>query len=63
MQKGVQEGVQKGEQALLLRLLRSKFRQVPDWAEEKIRQATPEQIIVWSENILAANSIAEVFGQ
>ena len=34
---------------------------IPEWAEEKITQATIEQLEIWGDNILEANTLDEVF--
>ena len=61
MQQGKQEGKQEGEGYLLLRQIKRRFSQLPDWVEEKITQATTDQIEQWADNILDATTIEEVF--
>ncbi|MEO5347701.1 MAG: DUF4351 domain-containing protein [Magnetococcus sp. YQC-9] len=41
--------------------MRRKFGQTPDWVAEKVKAASLEQIEAWSENVLFANSMDEVF--
>ena len=60
-QEGRQEGKQEGEGYLLLRQIKRRFSQLPDWVEEKITQATTDQIEQWADNILDATTIEEVF--
>ncbi|MEO5347763.1 MAG: DUF4351 domain-containing protein [Magnetococcus sp. YQC-9] len=50
-----------GKADTLLKQMRRKFGQTPDWAIEKVTTAEIEQIDVWSENVLFANSVDEVF--
>ncbi|WP_353570769.1 DUF4351 domain-containing protein [Candidatus Albibeggiatoa sp. nov. BB20] len=61
MQQGVQLGLLQGEQNLLLRLLTKRFGSLTEQLNNKIRQANLEQLELWSERILTASSIKEVF--
>ena len=47
--------------SMLLKQMRRKFGQTPDWATEKVKTANLEQIEVWGENVLFANSVDGVF--
>ncbi|MBT6479029.1 MAG: DUF4351 domain-containing protein [Gammaproteobacteria bacterium] len=58
---GIQQGMQQGEGHLLARLIQKRFGDLPEWAEEKITQATIEQLEIWGDNILEANTLDEVF--
>ena len=60
-QEGIQEGIQEGEIDLLLRLMQKKFVTLPGNIETKIKNASREQIKKWSDKLLAANKIDEVF--
>ncbi|GAB0057898.1 Recombination-promoting nuclease RpnE [Candidatus Magnetaquicoccaceae bacterium FCR-1] len=64
-QEGFLDGEKKGRQeeaaSMLLKLMRRKFGQTPDWVTEKVRSADLELLGVWSENVLFANSVDEVF--
>ncbi|MEO5355612.1 MAG: DUF4351 domain-containing protein, partial [Magnetococcus sp. XQGC-1] len=60
-QEGRQEGRQEGEAAILLKQMRRKFGQVPGEITEKVTSAKLEFIEIWSENILFANSLDDVF--
>jgi hypothetical protein len=42
-------------------LIQKRFGDLPEWAEEKITQATIEQLEIWGDNILEANTLDEVF--
>ncbi|MEO5347970.1 MAG: Rpn family recombination-promoting nuclease/putative transposase [Magnetococcus sp. YQC-9] len=56
-----QDGLHDGKADTLLKLTRRKFGQTPDWVAEKVKAASLEQIEAWSENVLFANSVDEVF--
>ncbi|MBF0308169.1 MAG: Rpn family recombination-promoting nuclease/putative transposase [Magnetococcales bacterium] len=64
-QQGWQEGRQEGRQeeaaAMLLKQLRRKFGQTPDWVSEKIGTSSLDLIEAWGENILFADSLEDVF--
>ncbi|MBF0628247.1 MAG: DUF4351 domain-containing protein [Magnetococcales bacterium] len=73
MQLGKEEGIQIGEQigeqkgrqeeaaSMLLKQMRRKFGQTPDWVSERVTTANLEQIEGWSDNFVFANSVDEVF--
>lgn len=58
---GIQKGIQQGEYAILHRLLLRKFRQVPPRYLAMLLKADSETLLRWSEKILEAKSLAEVF--
>ncbi|MBF0341940.1 MAG: Rpn family recombination-promoting nuclease/putative transposase [Magnetococcales bacterium] len=60
-QEGRQEGRQEEAASMLLKLMRRKFGQTPDWVTEKVKAARLELLEVWGENVLFANSVDEVF--
>jgi predicted transposase YdaD len=62
IQQGRQEGRQEGFQELLLRLLRRRFGdQVDTRIEQRIASASADQIETWSDRVLSAATLAEVF--
>ncbi len=63
MQKGMQQGMQQGTRKVLLRLLTKKFSRIPADIKKKVELADEEQLLRWSEMILSAKSIGEVFGE
>jgi len=58
-----QEGIQKGEAALLERQLIRKFGAISDDMAKRIRSATAAQLETWSLNILDAQILEDVFRQ
>ncbi|MCI5159793.1 MAG: DUF4351 domain-containing protein, partial [Candidatus Electrothrix sp. AUS1_2] len=48
---------------LLFRLLRRRFGERPDWAEERLRQASSGMLETWSERVLTASTLEEVFSE
>lgn len=58
----VRQDIRQEEAAsMLLKLIRRKFGQTPDWATEKVKTASLELIETWSDNFVFANSVDEVF--
>lgn len=60
-QQGLQEGIQQGEYAILQHQLQRKFRHVPPRYLAMLLKANSETLLKWSETILEAKNIAEVF--
>lgn len=61
--EGRQEGRLEGEIRVLLRLLHRRFGELPGWAEERLRQASSAMLETWSERILTASTLEEVFSE
>jgi len=61
IQQGEDRGIQKGERALLLRLLRKRFGpQVDATVERRLEAASAEQVAVWAERVLSAATLSEL---
>ena len=61
-QQGLQQGLRQGEAEMLLRLLRRRFGELSPEVVERVRQGDSESLLVWSERVLDAGSLAAVFG-
>jgi hypothetical protein len=48
---------------LLRRLMKRRFGEVPQWAEEKLSSADAEQLEEWAEQLVIAESLEDVFGK
>lgn len=62
LQKGIQEGRQKGEAALLLRQLERKFGQLDAKTRRRVQSADAERLLDWGERVLTAERLEDVFG-
>ena len=60
-QEGHQEGRREGEAEMLLRLLRIRFGTLPTDAVARVQAADPEALLHWSERVLSATTLDEVF--
>ncbi|MBF0627320.1 MAG: hypothetical protein HQL91_03775 [Magnetococcales bacterium] len=56
-----QESRKEEAASMLLKQIRRKFGQTPNWVAEKMKTANLEQIEVWSDNFVFANSVEAVF--
>ena len=61
--EGRQEGRKEGGILILRRQLGIKFKTVPDWAEELLKNSVPSDLEQWSDRILTADTIEQVFGK
>ncbi len=59
--KGMELGIQTAEQKTLQRQIQRRFKTLPDWAAERITQASSPQLEQWLDNILDAPSIEAIF--
>ncbi|NIA05499.1 MAG: transposase [Proteobacteria bacterium] len=62
MERGLQKGLQKGALQLLTRLLEKKFGSLPPDLMLRLTQSDEEQILQWSERILTADTLGDIFG-
>jgi len=62
MAVGKAEGKAEGRIETLHRLLTRRFGPLPEWAADRLRAATPEQLDQWTDLVLDADSLAEVLG-
>jgi predicted transposase YdaD len=60
-QEGRQEGHQEGEAWMLLRLLRLKFGPLAPEMEERVRSTEADRLLEWSDRVLTAERLADVF--
>lgn len=61
-QQGLQEGRQEGEALLLMHLIEKKFgAEAVETYRERVELAQADQLLAWSERILTAGSIEEMF--
>jgi hypothetical protein len=61
MEQGMQQGMQQGEQTLLSKLLVRRFGPLDAETDQRLQQATTDELERWAENLLDAESLAEVF--
>jgi hypothetical protein len=60
-QQFIKQGVRKGEVNVITHQLQCRFQQVPPAYLAKIEQADPQTLLSWSERILKAQSLEEIF--
>jgi hypothetical protein len=60
--EGRQQGQQQGEARLLTRLVEQKFGPLNAADQQRIQQADAEELLLWGERLLKAESLSEVFG-
>ena len=61
-ERGLKRGMQKGALQLWMRQLEKKFGALSPDLDNKLEQSDETQILLWSENILTADTLGEVFG-
>ncbi|MEX1058176.1 MAG: DUF4351 domain-containing protein [Natronospirillum sp.] len=63
IQKGRLEGRLEGEAMLLKKQLTRRFGELPADMEQRLTNATSEELEAWAENILDAQTLDEVFSR
>ena len=61
IERGIEQGRAEGERAVLERLLRRRFGQLPPEAAERLRRAPEAELEIWADNVLDAGTLDEVF--
>lgn len=62
LQQGLQQGLEEGARKVLLRQLRKRFgKEVDREIEQRVAAASVEQLDVWTERVLSAATLGEVF--
>jgi len=61
MQRGMQQGEVSGRAQMLLKLLVLRFGELPASIESKVSQAGTEELEVWAERVLTADSLDDIF--
>lgn len=62
MEEGIEKGIQQGQARGLSRQLVSRFGELPSWAQQKLANAAGPELDRWTDAVLDAESIEEVFG-
>jgi len=60
-QRGEQRGKQQGEMTVLHRQLEKRFGTLPQWAENRLAQATLAELEQWSLQIFDATRLEDIF--
>ena len=60
---GIEKGRQEGEVIALKKLIKMKFGALPDWAEAQITTADTNQLDLWIEGILSAETLEGLLGK
>ena len=61
IEQGIQTGILQGEAAVLRRLLKRRFVRLPQWVEERLEQASREELESWADRVIEAEALEEVF--
>ena len=59
--EGIEQGVVQGEQKLISRQLTKKFGSLPVWVNDKLLSASPEQLDIYGDRLLDAETLEQVF--
>ena len=59
--EGLKKGKQEGQSVLLQRLLQAKFGTLPDHFEQRLQNASEDELVTWAERVLFAERLEQVF--
>jgi len=60
---GIEQGIEQGEMMLLRRMLAKRFGDLPEAIEVRLSQASIADLELWSDRLLDAKTLAEVFNE
>ena len=60
-EEGVQQGVQQGEKLILQRMLVRRFGELPELVQQRLQQASAEQVEQWADRFVEASSLEAIF--
>ena len=60
-QQGLEQGQANGERTLLIRLLQHRFGELDEVTHQRLEAATMADLERWTDNVLEARSLDEVF--
>lgn len=60
-EQGKEQGLRQGQVLLIARQLTHRFGELPAWAKERLDRASGTELEAWSEALLNAESIADIF--
>jgi hypothetical protein len=58
---GIEKGLRQGAVIVLKRLLTRRFGSLPAWAEQRLEQASPQELEGWADRVLEAQQLEDVF--
>ena len=61
LEKGLRKGVEQGEISILRHLLEKRFKNLPDWVNDKLNQADSVQLKGYLDKALDGDSLEDVF--
>ncbi len=61
LMQGVMQGREEGQALLLKRQLTHRFGKLPEWANQRLENATQTDITQWSDRLFDANSLNDIF--
>jgi hypothetical protein len=61
--EGIKEGIEEGEKKLLIKQLARKFGELSAEVRERIEAASSEQVDLWGERVLTAQTLEQVFAE
>ena len=62
LEQGIERGIHQGEAAVLKRQLKRRCGDRRQWIEERLGQASREELESWAERVLDAKRLEDVFG-
>ncbi len=60
-EKGIEQGILQGEMMIIKQLLTRRFGQIPEWADKRLAQARSDELRLWTDRVLDAASIEDIF--
>ena len=62
LEQGLEQGLERGKREVLLRLVRRRFGELPEWVTTRLEAGSAAELDQWTERILVARDLDEMFG-
>ncbi len=60
-QRGLEQGFLQGEATLLKRQLKRRFERLPAWVEQRLEEASRDELESWADRVIEAKALEDVF--
>ncbi len=60
-ERGLEQGILQGEASVIKRQLTRRFERLPKWVEERLENASRDELEGWADRVIDAKALEDVF--